>query len=281
MPHAALYIAGAIAALVLVSTAAFTMLRTGTSGGFDTWQSPGGFFSTGEPIAAQPQEQDTYRGDGVESLGLIPLPPTSTDEPQTFVSDLAELLTQLTQPQQTTRAAEEDFVPSSYSFIPQGLVSVETPRPRSAADQALFEYGNSLGSTLQAFADLHQNMPQILKDQAEDRTNSMKVAALKRLADDFSRLGDTIAAMDGIPSEAIGAHQALAAAYRDVGAQLAKVPDAQGDDAFLAAINTYNGSAENLSRRLVEIADIFGSRNVGFTTSDPGSIFIFSGNTSF
>lgn len=278
MSHMQLYIAGAVATLIIGSIAYFGIYRTDTPRDDSTWQSSGGLFSWGEPESAPPPSDISYRGDGVQDLGVVPLPPVviGAGGQNELANDLTKLLTQLTKP--TTMDEAEDFTPSSYSFIPAGLISTGATRTRSPDAQAYYEYGNSIGGALQAFADAHPNMPQTLKDQAEDRADGLKVAALKRLAEDFTNLGNELAVTDNVPASALSAHQALAAAYTDVGAKLRVIPDATNDEEFLAAVNTYNSSAEMLSRRLIGLADLFATRDAGFTSSDAGSIFIFSGN---
>ncbi|MFZ2886975.1 MAG: hypothetical protein WA021_04115 [Minisyncoccia bacterium] len=281
MTRTQLYIVGALAILVLGATTFFTFLRPEPRTALQTWTGDSGLLPWNEGATVERSDERDRFGEGIDSLGTVPLPTVSeTASEESFATDLAKLLTQLTEPMEK-KPDSDPIVPSSYAFIPRGLISIGETPPPSPDQQAFREYGNSLGITLQAFANAHPDMPQTLKDQAEDRSNSLKVAALKQLAADFTRLGDTVAAMGSVPSGVTSANQALAAAYRDVGTKLAKIPDATADEPFLAAINTYNTSAENLSRRLVAISDLFVSRNVGFTTSDPGNIFMFSGQTSF
>jgi len=124
-------------------------------------------------------------------------------------------------------------------------------------------------------------MPQILRDQAEDRDDPLKVAALKRLASDFVRLGEEIATMDSIPPPAAGIHAQLSAAYKDAGAKLSLIADAKSDEAFLLAVNTYNTSSETLTKRLIGLVELFQARSVTFSSTDSGGIFTFSANSSF
>jgi|GEM_PF-2662550 len=273
----------ALAVLVAVglSTAAFMLLRSSPEVTTDTWSASGGFMpwrdSTPLDAPAPPLRTDSP----VESLGIVPLPVSPTGDANGGFDDLAALLKDLVQPTGPARADTDPATPSSYAFIPQGLLSLPSTKPQSPEQSALREYGNSLGLSLQSFADLHPNMTQILKDQAEDRANNSKSSALKRLGADFIQLGDDLAAMDSVPVSASSAHNALAAAYREAGMKLAVIPDASADDAFLNAINSYNSAASNLSQRIVGMIDLFVSRGVIFSQTDPGSVFTFDAEASY
>lgn len=257
---------------------AFSFMRPSSEGGFATWQTEGGLFSQRSAQQVARENEADFRGNPGE-LGSVPLPTVSTGNVgQNFATELTSLLTSLTNPPAPGKEPA-DFQPSSYAFIPQGLMTgaQETRTPLQAE---LYEYGNAVGASLQSFGDLHQNMPQILKDQAEDRSSALKTAALKQLADDFIGLGDDLAAMD-VPSSALASHNALVAAYKDVGEKLKRIPDAASDQQFLDSINTYNSSAENLSKRLVSLVDLFSSTQTRFSSSDSGSVFTFSGSSSY
>lgn len=280
MSRLQLYILGGFAFIVIVSTVAFTMLRTSPTKTVSTWEGASGLLPWGERSSLNEPGDSRYGGSGVDSLGTVPLPSSEGMGAPSF-DELAKLLSELVQPVSTTQQPDETFTPSAYAFIPQGILNVETEKPRTAEQQVLHEYGNELGLSLQSFADLHTNMVGTLKDQAEDRSDPVKGAGVKRLGDDFVRLGAELESMQNIPTSMQDAHQKLAAAYRDVGTKLAVIPGASGDEAFLAAINTYNTSAEVLSRRLVDIIDRFVVSGVTFSASDPGSVFTFNAQSSF
>jgi hypothetical protein len=280
MSRLQLYILGAFVVVVVVSTVAFVMLRTSPTKTLSTWEGAGGFLPVGERSSLNEPGDPGYRGSGVDSLGTVPLPSTE-GMPTASFDELATLLGELVRPATTTRTSEETFTPSAYAFIPQGFLNTETEKPRTPEQRALHEYGNALGIALQSFADLHTNMVQVLKDQAEDRSDAVKAEGVKRLGDDFVRLGTEIGNMDEVPASMQDAHEKLAAAYQDVGTKLAAIPGAADDEALLAAVNTYNASAEELSRRLVDMIDRFVGSGVTFSASDPGAVFTFSAQSSF
>ncbi len=281
MTRGYLFILAGLAILIIVSTATFTLLRTTSTPTSGTWKSIGGLFSIGEPSTLRAPTEAKYQGEGQEDLGVIPLPQQQEGEPgKNFASDLADLLAKLVQSPQKSGEDTDPVTPGSYSFIPQSMLSIETPKPRTPEQEALHEYGDTVGLSLAAFADSHPNMPQILKDQAEDRADPLKVASLKRLASDFTQLGEELAATERVPAAVANAHNALAVAYKDVGAKLAVIPDATNDDTFLKAINSYNTSAETLSKRLVALVDLFSARGVTFSSLDSGNIFTFNAKSS-
>lgn len=279
MPRLYVYVFGGFALLVIASTVLFAMLRPGPTGTTSTWEAASGLFPVGESESLQRTNETTYAGQGVELNGVVPLPTPATGSEVSF-DDLKDLLSSLIKPAAPSASSNEIFTPSSYSFIPQGIIATSVERPRTPEQQVLHEYGNSLGLTLTAFADLHANMVTVLRDQAEDRANAAKSAAMKRLAEDFTRLGEDIATIEA-PAESLTVHTNLANAYKDVGAKMKLIVDAQGDDAFLAAINTYNTSSETLSARLIAMIDLFQARGVTFSPTDAGSIFTFSAEASF
>ncbi len=281
MARSQLFILAGLSILTVISVAIFTLLRTESTPTSGTWRSMSGLFSIGEPSTLRAPAEEGYQGQGKETLGLIPLPQQEGGESEnSFATDLADLLTKLVQPSQQPGEDIDPAAPGAYSFIPQGLISIETPKSRTPEQEALHEYGNIVGLSLAAFADSHPNMPQTLKDQAEDRADPLKVASLKRLANDFTQLGDELAATEQVPAAAASAHNALVAAYKDVGAKLILIPSANNDDAFLKAVNSYNTSAETLSKRLVALVDLFSTRGVTFSSSDSGSIFTFNAKSS-
>lgn len=170
----------------------------------------------------------------------------------------------------------------AYTFIPSGLISTTTPtKPRSAAQQALYEYGNEVGSYIQTFEGIGRGSPQILKNQAEDRQNKAKGEAVKDVGRALSAVGTGIEGIEEPPSQAASIHAALIKSYRDAGAKLSLIPEAQRDEDFIAAINEYNASVLILSKNLVALATLFSAAEVRFAQEDPGSVFMFTNSGGF
>ena len=171
-----------------------------------------------------------------------------------------------------------DAVVSAYEFVPSGLIATtsQSYRSRTPAQRVLYEYGNEVGSTIQAFESLHPNQAQVLKDQAEDRTDLGKAEALKRLGNDFANVGKTLLAMEEVPASLQITHDALARSYIDAGEKLALVADAANDAEFVASIQGYDDAADVFIRNYVTLAQLLSSYDVRFSPEEPGSVFTFS-----
>ena len=167
---------------------------------------------------------------------------------------------------------------TSYDFIPQGLISVPTSgRTRTALQQALYTYGNDAGSYIQSYESGHQNTAPALRDQAADRQNKQKGQAVKDIGTSLTNVGLSLEHMDSVPDSVKAMNQALAQSYIDIGHKLSAIPDAPGDDTFIAAIKTYNAAVESFSRSFVAVAQYLSLSGVTFSSIDPGSVFTFSG----
>ncbi len=123
---------------------------------------------------------------------------------------------------------------------------------------------------------LHRNDPQKLKDQAEDRTNPEKAANVRGIGQSMQSLGESLARMEDVPSQMKANHEKLAQSYIEIGTNLAKVADSQGDQAFIAAIEAYNRSVEIYIQRYVAVATAFSAYGVTFAQHEPGSVFVFT-----
>jgi hypothetical protein len=165
----------------------------------------------------------------------------------------------------------------AYSFLPQGLVSTAAPEEnRSDLQQKLYDYGNETGSYVQSFEDLHFGMAQTLKNQAEDRSDPQKAAAVVSLAKALKNVGQNLMDMDTIPDQALEPHLALAKSYIQIGKNLELIPAATSDEDFLARIQTYDNSVDEFGKNYVALASFFEAYAVKFNQTDPGSVFAFT-----
>lgn len=168
----------------------------------------------------------------------------------------------------------------AYAFIPAGLVSPAVAPSRTKLQQSLYVYGNETGSAIESFEQSHPNETQALIDQAQDRADPGKAARVEALGAALSALGEGLLAMDAVPAQALADHTALAESYRDIGTKLALVPQAKSDADFIAAVQSYNASADIFTRKYVALANLFVAYGVRFSQSDPGNVFTFT-NASF
>jgi hypothetical protein len=237
------------------------------------------------PTPTRPDEQSLF-SEVTKGAPFVYIPPaggpaqsvaSNTDE-----FSIEDVLAALSPQSKTawTPATTPEGEPSlmeAYAFVPQGLFSTTTEgQARTDAQQRLFDYGNELGSLVQAYETMHQNTPQIATDHLADRANPEKVAALKQVGDDIILLGKRIKAMEEVPTSAAQAHASLAAGYQEVGAALKIVADARSDEQLLDAVKAYNATMDELTPRYIAMVTLFSMRNVSFTASDPGSVFSFS-----
>lgn len=193
-------------------------------------------------------------------------------------ADIDSLLSLISKPSRTKNQSTKPASADAYAYVPSGLISIASAgqSDMTPTQQALYEYGNQVGSDIQGFELSHSNQPQILTDFADDRTNPDKIAAMKRLGSDLSALGDLIDSTDPVPTQMTNAQAALAASYREIGTKLGKIPDANQTDATLVnAMEVYDASADKFARNFVSFAQLFPAYGVKFSNSDGGSVFMF------
>ncbi len=250
-----------------------------------TWTSPGSVFLTGKgsaPPASGLNPLDIIRGQSpITNLPTLPLPhtPSIQDTGNSYSGSLDELLMILSAStsKSATPNSDSPVIEGGFSFIPQGLLSVDSNiQERTPLQSALYSYGNDMGTFIQAFESTHTNTAQIQKDHVEDRTNSQKIGVLRRLGEDYAQLGSELAALQNIPSSAQSAHTAYANSYIEVGANLVKIALTTSDEEFLKALETYNASVESLSRRFFILTTVFSTNGVKFSSTEPGSVFMFT-----
>jgi len=265
-----------LAVVVLIVTA-----RSGVGGSEDAknWVEAGMIFQGGKSASEaerQRAQETAQKQQGDAELGHIQIATSVGEEVQDFGEDLTKLLALLAQPPATSTLSGSE-TPAVFAYIPQGLISISSGiKVRTAAQEALFTYGNEAGGRIQSFESMHGNMPQILKDQAEDRDNAEKKARVKQLGFDIASLGRELLDMQDVPQAVKTAHETYATSYRIVGTNLTKIADASGDDAYLAAIQTYNASVEAHAQRFAVLVGVFNANDVAFSPSNPGSAFMFN-----
>lgn len=190
--------------------------------------------------------------------------------------DLSAFAALLSNPHAPVAQADSSIDTSAYAFIPSGLVATTTlTKPRTALQDALYYYGNEVGDTIVSFENSHPDQPAILKNHAEQPGNPDTQAALKRLADDITHVGESIDGIEPVPTQAKSAHVALVAAYKELGAKLATVSHTQGNDPLYDAIVAYDASADDFAKKFVTLALLFQAYGVTFSPGDGGSVFVF------
>lgn len=207
----------------------------------------------------------------------LPAPASQTTN-DSSTADLQALLAAITATSSAKGSASAPLdLSGAYAYIPGGLVAPQNnTAKRTPTQEALYEYGNSVGSLIQSFELDHQNMSQVLTDEANDRTDATKVQKLAALGTDLMHLGNAMLQEDSVPPQATELHAALAGSYVEIGGKLVAVSKMQRDSDFLAAVQAYDASADKFIQKYVALAQLFGSYGVQFASSDPGSVFSFS-----
>jgi hypothetical protein len=174
----------------------------------------------------------------------------------------------------TTTAGITDI---SYAFPPTGLFSTQTPpAARTSTQDALYNYGNEVGSFIQTYEQAHPDQSKVLKDQLEDPQNPNKVQAVIRMAHDLEDIGKSMSSIERVPPQVASAHAAVAKSYQEMGQNLARMPLAQGSEALLQGIKVYNASADAFTKNFVSLATTFSTYGVTFGADEAGSAFTFT-----
>lgn len=176
-----------------------------------------------------------------------------------------------------TRSTSNTQAANAYAMVPEGLISTTTPQThRTAEQQALYDYGNEIGTIIMTYEHNHGNQAAVLTDSLQDRYNPDKIKAVEDVAHDLSSVGDQLLEVTDVPPEMSTLHDALAKSYQTMGQKLLIVPHSPKDDDLLAAINVYNASADVFITKFVAMANAFKAYNVTFSPDDQGSVFTFS-----
>ncbi|MBI5457626.1 hypothetical protein HY971_02790 [Candidatus Kaiserbacteria bacterium] len=244
-----------------------------------------------DPTSFEPPQYvaPTYQGDIIQQVqsgppytyitpvGSATSASVSGDNPYDFEAFIAMLIKETVPKRQAVDARADSSTMDPYAYIPRGLISTTTPpTARTSTQQALYDYGNDIGSSIESFEQQHTNTVQILKEQAEDRADPDKATAVVNLGRAFQNLGSNLSAMDNVPSVMVSAHAALAKSYIELGKNLALIPGAERDSDFIQAIQTYNASADTFTGNYIRIVSLFGAYGVTFTSADSGRVFTFS-----
>lgn len=239
--------------------------------------------------ASSPQQvaQIVIQGQAPSTLSLSPLSTPSAAPAQTQQTsnsfDYESFLAQMSgsasvQPSAKSNTSENQAVAQAYQFVPSGLIATTAPAERSMSpsQKDLYDYGNQVGAEIQAFENLHTDQAQVLKDQAEDRSDQAKANEVIALGQGYSSIGTYMEQMQEVPDSVSSFHTALAQSYLDIGAKLQVIAQAQGDTAFVQALQDYDKSADTFVHNFGSMAQFFSEQGVSFSQQDPGSVFSFT-----
>lgn len=255
---------------------------SGGSGSFGAIN--GGYVS---PTSATPDNGDTNlpnsqtsTNTGPDTLVIPAATPTpaktSSKTPADGTFDYNALLASLKHDRATPSAQANstyEQLVDAFSFTP--TINTPEPKVKTAEQQAIFAYGNTVGARLQGFAAVNPDMAQTLQDQIKNRADESLGNAVRDLGGRYKALGESILAIQEVPDAVRSAHQSLGQSYVNLGEALAKVPDATDDKAFIAAITAYNNKADAYTGAFIGMVTLFSALDVTFESSDAGSVFSF------
>jgi hypothetical protein len=163
---------------------------------------------------------------------------------------------------------------SAYFYLPQGLAQLRQEQPKTPEQAALHAYGNAAGSLALGFEASYPAMLESFSAFIDDHESEAQRAALRSIAKRFTDFSAVLQAVDA-PTAAQSAHSAFAQSYATLGESLAAIADAEGDEAFIDAINAYNAAAELSTARFLDISTLFSVAGVTFQNYEGGSAFVF------
>lgn len=239
-----------------------------------------------------PVETTSRQGAEQSTQGVVYRQPFSSSAPAQnteFPSALNAAGAQRSAPEESNAQSETAgtglnfWFNNPYSLIPRGWISasISKPEAKTLEEQALYDYGNAVGTHIKTFESTHKNAMEVLKNFFPEKggfssNDQTSVNAVISLANDYSQLGNTIAQMGSIPESAQGFHLALAKSYADVGAGLAKIAKTNTGGDITQAILAYDNIAGVFIQNFVALAEFFSARGIKFSGSDAGNVFSFS-----
>jgi hypothetical protein len=169
-----------------------------------------------------------------------------------------------------------------WNFIPSGMIATTTPsNGRTATQQALYLYGNEIGSYVEGYDAANSNQDTILSDANNDRQNATKAAAVERIGMSLETVGSGMAETTGVPASATSDNAALAESYTAIGKALITVgqSEALADSTLVSAIEAYDAAVDTFNKNYIALATLFSVSGVTFSSGDPGSVFSFSSSS--
>ena len=295
------YIASTVGAIVLmfigfiivithqpVATAPYSD-NTWSSEGSATLQNQGAGIIRDTSVTFQQQSQKNKQTIYEKTVSNPPFdfhlapPPNDADIASTGSAfDFDGFMSQISQSsknKKSTATSSSSVGVDAYAFVPSALISTSTTdKKRSATQQTLYDYGNTVGSIIDTYEVTHGNATRILQAQFDNRQDPTRAAALVKLGRDLADVGIALEQIEAeeIPSSILAAHEAFAKSYKDIGATMQKIPDQQYARDFLKALDAYNASVSNNIKRYLAIISIFSSYGVTFAENDSGHVFVFT-----
>ncbi len=174
-------------------------------------------------------------------------------------------------------SSSDKLLQEVYSLIPSGTYFTPiVSHPQTPVQQALHTYGNEAGLAILTFENGHADMAYALKTWLDNKSDASATASVQLIAIDLAAVGQELEAIPDVPDAAKAANAALAVSCTNAAAKLQTVFMAAGSDStLLAAIKTYDASADSFTSAYVALVNLFALNNITFNASEPGSAFQF------
>ena len=169
----------------------------------------------------------------------------------------------------------------AYYYVPKNI-SVPPPPPnieRSETQLALYNYGNDAGTPIELYATLWGSTQAFIhRGFVEDRSDPEKVAELLRLADGLSDVAASLKELENIQAQVTKQRARLVKAYEAMAEKTRAIAGAKTDDAVLAAVESYNTTADDFLIAYLSVASVFSLNGVTFSPEESGRVFVYSGD---
>lgn len=238
----------------------------------------------GSSNAPQPEQTMATSESDITLTNTIQMLGSDQSARDAAASDLDALLAQITSSAtpalsaHVSASSSDSLIADAYALIPTGLVATTSMSQAklTKTQSALYQYGNDAGSIIQTYEYTHQNVAEILKDQASDRTDPDKSAAVQAIGKALTSVGSSLLKLQDVPAVIAPYNDALGKSYQEIGGKLALVAEAQTDDQFLSAVQTYDAAEDTFSKNYVALATYLSAAGVTFSPDDSGSVFSFT-----
>lgn len=244
--------------------------------------------ATRTPVATAPQNDTVssstlpYQPSKPEVVATKPVQNSTSAGPY----DFGALVTQISTPSSGTKNPAATGPASSginaWDYVPKTSISVTIPtHERTPAQEALFQYGNEIGSVIMGYDATHRDQISTIEASDKDRQNAAKSAAVAQIGTDLELVGQKIAQIKDVPASVQGRNDSLSASYIAIGKKLEDIAQAQSgsDTALVTAIKSYDASINAFNTEYVMMAQSFINEGVTFGAADPGSVFSFNASS--
>jgi hypothetical protein len=193
---------------------------------------------------------------------------------------IEEFLASITPSASTQALFTDSDQESAYYYIPKTLSTgpVRTTFEMTDAERALYNYGNDAGAPIELYGTLWGNTQAFVhRGFVEDRDDPKKREDLLKLAGGLSDVSMSLKDLDFMPGEVTKYHADIVDAYAAVAEKTRALAQTQTDEELLTAIEDYNAAADEFLRAYLSLSNVFLLNNITYPETEPGRVFVYSG----